>query len=66
MAGTASGLVGALQMAFGAVMTMVAYGGPFPEWQLGRPICGLDEACLTEARLRLDRLPATAISAFFP
>jgi len=24
-----------------------------------QPICGLDEACLTGDRLRLDRLPAT-------
>jgi hypothetical protein len=27
-------------------------------------ICGLDEACLTEDRLRLDRLPATATLRF--
>src|SRR5690606_2470413 len=30
------------------------------------PICGLDEACLTADRLRLDRLPATAASDFLP
>ena len=31
-----------------------------------QPICGLDEACLTGARLRLDRLPATASPDFLP
>lgn len=29
-----------------------------------QPICGLDEACLTGERLRLDRLPATTIRRF--
>ncbi len=29
-----------------------------------QPICGLDEACLTGDRLRLDRLPATTIRRF--
>ena len=29
-----------------------------------QPICGLDEACLTGDRLRLDRLPATASRRF--
>jgi hypothetical protein len=31
---------------------------------LRQPICGLDEACLTGDRLRLDRLPATARHRF--
>ncbi|WP_086999606.1 SDR family oxidoreductase [Rhizobium sullae] len=29
-------------------------------------MCGLDEACLTGERLRLDRPPATAIRNFLP
>lgn len=29
-----------------------------------QPICGLDEACLTEDRLRLDRLTATTRHRF--
>lgn len=29
-----------------------------------QPICGLDEACLTVDRLRLDRLPATTMFRF--
>jgi hypothetical protein len=29
-----------------------------------QPICGLDEACLTGDRLRLDRLPATTMFRF--
>lgn len=29
-----------------------------------QPICGLDEACLTGDRLRLDRFPATASRRF--
>ncbi|KAA3448199.1 hypothetical protein C7I87_23155 [Mesorhizobium sp. SARCC-RB16n] len=31
-----------------------------------RSICGLDEACLTGERLRLDRPPATVVQDFLP
>ncbi len=48
---------GTLQVAVAMLLLLIVASAPF---------CGLDEACLTEERLRLDRLPATGLQNFLP